>query len=375
MLRAPRSRLWAAPAFQGNISESYRIDPELVQRWQLPSESSGTRAEEMRSLLEGVVRGERAVREIPHDLRGLELREAKLRGIDLSGRDLAGVDFSRADLRDANFFGSKLVGSILFEAQLERAELTATDLSGANLEGVDGGQAGFGGAKLTRVRFFNARLEGAVLSKAHLEGADLRCVRLREARFCGANLRLVDLSGADLRDADLEGARVAGANFHGADLRGARVANLQDYQHAQWIGVDIRGINFTGGYLFRRHVLDANFLAEFRARSRTSAILYQLWWLTSDCGRSLLRWGITTASIALLFAALYTLVDVDYGPHPTPISGLYFSLVTLTTLGFGDAFPASVGAQIITMIEVVLGYVMLGGLLSIFASKMARRAD
>jgi hypothetical protein len=32
-------------------------------------------------------------------------------------------------------------------------------------------------------------------------------------------------------------------------------------------------------------------------------------------------------------------------------------------------------AQILAMIEVVIGYVMLGGLLSIFSNKMARRAD
>jgi voltage-gated potassium channel Kch len=54
---------------------------------------------------------------------------------------------------------------------------------------------------------------------------------------------------------------------------------------------------------------------------------------------------------------------------------VYYSIVTLTTLGYGDVVPASPAAQVLAMIEVILGYVMLGGLLSIFASKMARRAD
>ena len=66
---------------------------------------------------------------------------------------------------------------------------------------------------------------------------------------------------------------------------------------------------------------------------------------------------------------------VDYGEHRTGISSFYYSVVTLTTLGYGDAVPASVAAQVLAMIEVVLGYVMLGGLLSIFANKMARRAE
>ena len=49
--------------------------------------------------------------------------------------------------------------------------------------------------------------------------------------------------------------------------------------------------------------------------------------------------------------------------------------VTLTTLGYGDVLPKTPTAQVLAMLEVVTGYVMLGGLLSIFSSKMARRAD
>ena len=54
---------------------------------------------------------------------------------------------------------------------------------------------------------------------------------------------------------------------------------------------------------------------------------------------------------------------------------LYFSFVTQTTLGYGDVLPMSVWAQAASMVEVVIGYVMLGGALSIFTTKMARRAS
>ena len=54
---------------------------------------------------------------------------------------------------------------------------------------------------------------------------------------------------------------------------------------------------------------------------------------------------------------------------------MYFSVVTLTTLGFGDVLPASVSAQVVVIAEVIIGYMMLGGLLSIFATKMGRRAE
>ena len=76
-----------------------------------------------------------------------------------------------------------------------------------------------------------------------------------------------------------------------------------------------------------------------------------------------------------MFAGLYGLVDMDFGAYPTFLSPLYGSVVTLTTLGYGDVLPKSPVAQVVVMCEVVTGYVMLGGLLSIFSSKMATRAD
>jgi hypothetical protein len=55
----------------------------------------------------------------------------------------------------------------------------------------------------------------------------------------------------------------------------------------------------------------------------------------------------------------------------------YYSFVTMTTLGFGDITPKvdQWFLQIVVTIEVVLGYIMLGGLISIFSNKLARRAS
>ena len=77
----------------------------------------------------------------------------------------------------------------------------------------------------------------------------------------------------------------------------------------------------------------------------------------------------------MFFAIAYCFVAIDYGDHPTAISPLYFSIVTMTTLGYGDALPASLPAQLVVIAEVIIGYMMLGGALSIFAAKMGRRSD
>jgi voltage-gated potassium channel Kch len=52
----------------------------------------------------------------------------------------------------------------------------------------------------------------------------------------------------------------------------------------------------------------------------------------------------------------------------------YYSVVTFTTLGFGDITPSTSLAAGIVMIEVIVGYVMLGILISILATKVARRS-
>ena len=53
---------------------------------------------------------------------------------------------------------------------------------------------------------------------------------------------------------------------------------------------------------------------------------------------------------------------------------IYYSLVTFTTLGFGYVRAKTLLGATVIGVEVVLGYVMLAGLISIFVNKLARRA-
>ncbi len=70
----------------------------------------------------------------------------------------------------------------------------------------------------------------------------------------------------------------------------------------------------------------------------------------------------------------FTLKFVSPERIPNFWTYLYFSVVTFTTLGFGDVIPLNNLSERWVMVEVILGYVMLGGLISIFANKLARRS-
>ena len=320
-------------------------------------------------MIEQVCAGKRLGKE--HTLRG-----ARLIDRDLSGADLRGADLSRANLAKANLVGARLEGAVLFGAILDRAELLKADLRGADLTDASATGAGFGGANLEGANFFNTKLAGATFTQSNLKtvdfrAADLTGVRLRECCLHGADLSRSVLHGADLKDSD-----VTGASFEDADLRESKLAGLRGASSANWIGADIQHVDFRGAYLVRRQIVDQNYLDEFRRQSRMTEVFYWIWWVTSDCGRSFLRWGLWIAALAIAFAVVYQFVEIDLGGQPDNwMTTIYFSFVTLTTLGYGDIVPASALARIVAVAEVVTGYVMLGGLLGIFANKMARRGE
>tara|TARA_B000000557_G_C20458945_1_gene310506 strand:- start:18 stop:248 length:231 start_codon:yes stop_codon:yes gene_type:complete len=47
----------------------------------------------------------------------------------------------------------------------------------------------------------------------------------------------------------------------------------------------------------------------------------------------------------------------------TPLKALYLSIVTQTTVGFGDIAPISALARIVAMIQMILGYVVIANIL------------
>jgi hypothetical protein len=153
----------------------------------------------------------------------------------------------------------------------------------------------------------------------------------------------------DLREANLTGANLAGALLGGADLGKANLsrANLTD--------AILGGSDFGG----------ARGIALFRA------------WGLIDYGRSLLRVAAISFGLAAIYGAIYRIFPhvLDYKDSAnTWFTPYYFSIVTYTTLGFGDVRPATLAGEIILSSEVILGYTTLGLLLSVLAQSIARRS-
>ena len=104
-------------------------------------------------------------------------------------------------------------------------------------------------------------------------------------------------------------------------------------------------------------------------------------WGLIDYGRSLITPLIYASALVLMFGIIFGLdmvlgwglVDFE-GTSRSWITPLYFSVVTYTTLGFGDVTPVHWIGELLVIVEVILGYTTLGLILSILANKVARRS-
>lgn len=310
----------------------------------------------------------------------LDLRGINLDNEDLSELDFSGYDFSFANMNRVNLAKTNLSHAVLQEASLEKAildecEFMGSDLSYAGLNECSAKMCGFGGVNLAQASLINADLSDAVFSRSIMVSADLRASDLRRARLSEADLSNAIFTRARLEESDLKQSNVLNTNFELANMKGCRLLGIRNFKKADWIGADIREMDLRGAYLVRRYIADENYLFEFQTQSRLNKIIYWAWWVTSDCGRSLMRWFVWLVVATLVFAGIYTQVNIDYGAHETWFSPIYFSFVTLTTLGYGDVVPSTFSAQVFVTLQAITGYMGLGGLLSILGNKMARRAE
>ncbi|MBC8236474.1 hypothetical protein H8E77_43565 [bacterium] len=157
--------------------------------------------------------------------------------------------------------------------------------------------------------------------------------------------------------------------------------------------IDSQNIDGMFNPHFKRYVADQLYTESLKQSHR---FIYWLWQISSNCGRSLSLWAFWSLIISLIFGLLYADIPcpsflsdtfigdfldwadpeiyIDEHTANNWFTGFYFSIVTFTTLGFGDVKPADGAGQFWITLEVVVGYIMLGILIGIGLNKIARRS-
>jgi uncharacterized protein YjbI with pentapeptide repeats len=302
-------------------------------------------------------------------LSGANLSDVILDGANLSYAILRGANLSHAQLRKANLDGADLYEAILDEATLKEANLEGALLDGASAQGANFRHAGLRDAHLSAVKMQNADLRGADLRRVNLLKANLCQARLEQAYLVGAFFE-----EADLTNARLEGANISGANFRGAKLDAAWVAGVKFDKRTLFWRTSLE--QMSGDPVFSRFARDQAYIETFRVRHPAA---WALWAISSDCGRSMARWLVSSLALMIFFGLLFSVLHDDLlitvkDREVTWFTYFYYSIVTFTTLGFGDVVPRTTLGEVLVSFEVFSGYLMLGGLVSIFANKLARRS-
>jgi uncharacterized protein YjbI with pentapeptide repeats len=328
------------------------------------------------------------------------------------------VYFGRAQFSgEADFGGAQFSGGAYFvgaqfsgEADFERAQFSGeADFENAKFsKGANFGDAHFSVAGFMEVKFF----EEAYFSGTQFAGITF----FRDAQFHGLAIFSLtkfigvtsfwsaqfsaeaDFSNAKFKgDTDFNYIKIEKYNsFSMADTYFSNVSGLFEaieknnkkfkYSNKTEFLPDnfrlILGEEATARYpIISRKIRDDMYLLSFKKKHPK---MHFIWWLFADCGRSIFRWALWSILFAVLFAVIYH--NIYYLNDPTyfnqthiykewpSLSFLYYSVVTFTTLGFGDIVPKPGLLQFWVMLEVILGYIMLGGLISILANKLARRS-
>lgn len=266
------------------------------------------------SKITGTVKSDLSKKPPKFDLRGINLQEYKASTID----EIVPHNFSFCDLRHSNFKNGNYSNSYF-----NSSDILYSDFSGSILD---------------------------------------------ECNFSKSNLTLSDFSYTNLDHANFSNSWITSLRLKKASLSYVKFSN-----DTKFYDIDISEISGNANPFFTSHVRRTLYLNNFREQSSTNNLLYHVWKITSNCGESFFRWYITASCIIALFGFTFSLMpEVLHSgttKELTPFTFYYFSTVTFTTLGFGDITPVGLVGEALVTIEVILGYIMLGGLISIFSNK------
>jgi hypothetical protein len=301
---------------------------------------------------------------------------------------------------------------------LQGAYLVNANLQGARLIGADFRRANLANAILMKAQVWEANLQGANLDMVNLESSNLQRANLQGAFIPLANLVGAQLVQTNLQDAKFRESNLIGANFEIAVVDGGTL--LWKCKVNRYFKENKRFTNFEGvGLGSARIDPGTKQLLEYNIRRKNWQKWYwgqpdeKIWWLDTPRKKQLrviraiprlvftfpVRWfwwvsnyGISAPRIievflvlAVAFASVYYLWGMIAPPGVldylfvdgngvkvawwlVPIRAIHFSVVVMT-VGFTNmhANAHSFWAHILVSLQMILGFVLLGALVTRFA--------
>jgi uncharacterized protein YjbI with pentapeptide repeats len=152
-------------------------------------------------------------------------------GADCSHFDLDGLGASGVNAPGSDFYLTQFVDTTLTDFDLHGSFIAAANFTGARITGSNFSGMNPGLTTATSTLFDSAYVRDSTFSG-----------NLQWTQFVGADMRGVDFSGANLQNANFDAANLSGADFSGADLSGAQL-DAAVLAGADFTGADLSWAN------------------------------------------------------------------------------------------------------------------------------------
>jgi uncharacterized protein YjbI with pentapeptide repeats len=274
--------------------------------------------------------------------------------------------------RGDNLEGFQLKGVNLYDAFLIKGKMKDVNLTRANIE---------------KGHLFNIDLEGADLFKTSFMNSNLKHANLKDANVLGTQFNEAKLGRINWGPHEKLQSEIKGRI---ALKKGDREEAMKQFLEAEESYRDIknnykdRGIATQGGKFFYREMIMKRLQLPMLSLERFYSLLLDL-----ACGYGEKPFRIISFSIGviLLNAVIYGSIGLDFSGTTmqfsttqsvienvlTYLNACYFSVVTFTTLGFGDFLPISVAERLIAGIQAYMGaFLMSLFVITVYKNMMER---
>jgi hypothetical protein len=204
-------------------------------------------------------------------------------------------------------------------------------------------------------------LRGIPLTNADLSSLNLSNIDFFASDLSGTSFKSIDLTGSYLSECN-----ISGSIFDWAKLDDALLDNVKFNQATSFLGVKLHTINFTLATLLYDLAISQQRIQQLEQHYPIFACFLRL---SCDYGRSFSRYLAWVSVFIFAYAGIYWILNDTQMPR-TFLDYLYFSVVTFTTVGYGDIVPISSLSKLIVISEILLGYLMGGLLVAILAKRV-----
>lgn len=365
-----------------------------------------------------------------------DFRGTNLRGSDFEGANVTLAGFLGSQLTDCNFQNAVLRRAKFTGATVYAAEFSESELQGAEFHDTELAFSEFPNADIAEAEFRDANLHDTSFSDANLRGAEFlpptKIVELYEPNVpdqpLGPQLEDAQLGpGADLRDVDFSGARLYQASFRNVRINDNTTFGLKDqkygekcryeydpnavvtidddttrYEAATWTyrrleslfeenAMDERARNahIRKQEAQRRNLRENEFPPDQWLRPAGQYLVAKLNWHVHRHGESLRRLLGVSGMLIFLCGIVYSVsgiarqnsetyrITVADLTNPVAVlvdllNGWYFSVITFSTIGYGDFYPASPVSRLLVGVESLAGALFIALFVFVIGRRVAR---